>query len=126
MSGKYNLPANRIIKDTGKWEITTADGIFIKMMEIKQAGTYVPQHSHTWEHASLLSTGAVKLWKDGVLIGNFEAPHLFTIEANVKHLFMSTKPNTVIFCIHNVSRTGEVDVAEENIPKVDKSHVILS
>jgi hypothetical protein len=90
------------------------DGIFIKQLFIKSAGSLVPQHSHEYSHVSMLAVGAIRAWCDGVLLGDFVAPHPLHIAALKKHTFQSLVDNTLIYCIHNVSRTGEVDIHEEH------------
>lgn len=95
-------------------EIRMADGIFIKQMIVAKAGTYVPQHAHTWDHVSMLAAGAVRVWKDGALDGDYTAPTAIEIKAGVKHMFAALADNTIIYCIHNISRTGEVDIMEEH------------
>lgn len=95
-------------------EFTIQDDIFIKQMFMDRAGIYVPQHSHSYEHASMLASGSVRVWQDDVLIGDFKAPIPINIPARVKHRFMSLEPNTVVYCIHRIDRTGAVDIHEEH------------
>lgn len=95
-------------------EFHGADGVFVKQMHIKKAGSFVPQHSHTYDHLSMLAKGAVKVTVDGKLIGEFHAPAGINIAANTKHLFQTLKDDTIIYCIHNVSRMGEVEIHEEH------------
>ena len=93
-------------------EIKMADGVFIKQMLIETAGTYIPQHSHSYDHTSMLAVGSVRLWKDGLWVGDFTAPAGITIVAGVAHTFMALEDKTIVYCIHNVSRSGEVDIME--------------
>lgn len=95
-----------------EWAIE--DGIFIKQMYLEKKGTVVPQHSHEYDHVSMLAVGSVAVWVDGVLIGEMKAPKPITIKAHKKHTFMSLEDGTTIYCIHNISRTGEVDIHEEH------------
>jgi hypothetical protein len=94
-------------------EITTVDGIFIKEMHIPDQFTVVPQHSHRYDHTTMLAKGMVGMktgddheWRVHV------APAAIFIKAGVKHTFQSLEPDTILYCIHNVSRTGHVEVAE--------------
>lgn len=95
-------------------EIYIADDIFTKQMHIKHEGVFIPQHSHTYEHMSMLALGSVRVWQDGVYSGDYTAPVGIKIPANVKHTFMSLEPNTIIYCIHNTARTGQVEVNQEH------------
>lgn len=90
------------------------DGVACVLMAIPRAGTIVPQHAHNYAHISALVSGKVALWKDGIAMGTFAAPHQIVIEAHAKHLFQSLVNDTTILCIHNVSRSGEIEIAEEH------------
>jgi quercetin dioxygenase-like cupin family protein len=91
-----------------------ADDIFVKQMLVAKAGSYVPQHSHEFDHVSMLAVGSVTLWKDGVLDRVYHAPTGIAIKAGVKHLFRAEQDGTLIFCIHNVGRAGYVEILEEH------------
>jgi quercetin dioxygenase-like cupin family protein len=96
------------------WEHRTADNVFIKQMFIKEKGTFIPQHSHRYDHTSMLATGSVRVWMDGQLVGDLTAPCPIFIEAFKKHTFMSLEPNTLLYCIHNVTRGREVEIHLEH------------
>lgn len=82
------------------WEQDARDGVFIKMMHLKRMGMLVPQHAHQYAHTTLLAAGKLRVWREDVQMGDFEAPRSFWIEANVKHRFMSLVADTVAYCIH--------------------------
>lgn len=97
-------------------EFHTVDGVFIKQMYIAKAGTLIPQHSHAWDHTSMLATGWVWVWADGVSLGEFKAPAAITIKAGVRHTFQSLAHDTMIYCIHNLHGEEAVKVlAEHNL-----------
>lgn len=95
-------------------EIRMADDIFVKQIVIGRAGSFVPQHAHTWDHLSMIAAGSVNVWSDGRFLGKYRAPTGIVIEANAKHLFVTLEDNTIIYCIHSISRSGEVDIAHEH------------
>lgn len=95
-------------------EIVCTDGIFIKQMVCKEANLLVPQHAHKYSHHSMLATGSVRVWCDDKLKGDYIAPRSIFIKANSKHKFLSLEPNTVIYCIHRIDRTGEVEIEAEH------------
>lgn len=95
-------------------EIKMADGIFVKQMVIPRAGTMVPQHAHSYDHLSMLAVGAIRVWQDGALAGDFTAPAGIPITAGVKHLFLSLLDNTIVYCIHNISRADHVEIDAEH------------
>ena len=95
-------------------EFHSVDGVFIKSMGLPKAGIVVPQHSHVYAHLSMLARGSVRVWCDDELLGDFIAPRGIHIKAGAKHTFVSLEPDTLIYCIHNVSRTGEVEILERH------------
>jgi hypothetical protein len=102
------------VEEPELWEFATNDSVFIKQMFLRHAGTIVPQHSHAYAHSSLLAVGSVRLWKDGVLAGDHTAPTILSIDPGVKHLFQTLVDNTIVYCIHNLSRSGMVEILEEH------------
>jgi quercetin dioxygenase-like cupin family protein len=95
-------------------EIRMADGIFIKQITVPKAMTLVPQHSHTYDHTSMIAVGSFRVWKNGELLGDVTAPTGLMIEAGAKHAFLSLTDGATIYCIHNISRTGEMEIQEEH------------
>lgn len=95
------------------WEHTSVDGVFIKQMLLKEQGTMVPQHAHVYDHTTMLAVGSVRVWVDGKLEGDFQAPHPLFIRSKVKHTFQSLEPNTLLYCIHR-SRGGPIAIHAEH------------
>jgi hypothetical protein len=95
-------------------DLKIVDGIFVKVIDVPDAWTLIPQHSHAHDHVSLIATGAVQVYVGRSAPFEAIAPCALTIVAGVKHSFLSLEPNTRICCIHNVERTGEVEVLEEH------------
>lgn len=94
-------------------EFTIQDGILIKQMHMKKKDIYVPQHSHKYEHASMLASGSIRVWQDDICLGDFFAPIPINIPAGCKHTFRSLEDNTVVYCIHRMDREGKVEIEEE-------------
>jgi uncharacterized RmlC-like cupin family protein len=95
-------------------EFTIQDGIFIKQLLLASKGTFVPQHSHKYEHASMLASGSIRVWQDDELKGDFKAPIPISIPAGCKHTFMSLEDNTVVYCIHRTDRFDDVEIKEHH------------
>lgn len=95
-------------------KIITADGIETWQIEILNKGDIVPQHSHAYEHATLIARGSIRAWKEGTLLGEFTAPNHIIIAANTKHTFETLEDNVLIYCVHNIERNDEIEVAEEH------------
>lgn len=95
-------------------EVHIVDDVFVKQMRIAKAGTFIPQHSHKYDHLSMLALGRVHVWADGADLGEFEAPRGIVIKAGVKHLFQSLADDTIIYCIHNAARPDVAAILEEH------------
>lgn len=106
------IPAVQQIIELPEVEWCVSDGILIKQMAMDRAGILVPQHSHTYDHTSMLASGSVRVWQDDVFWQDVKAPLPIFIKAGVKHTFMSLEPS-VIYCIHRTDRTGQVDILDE-------------
>lgn len=78
-----------------------ADDIFYKQIRLEK-DQLVPQHAHDYDHTTLLAAGAVRMWCDGELIGDIEAPRAMLILAGKKHAFLALKDGTLLYCIHNL------------------------
>lgn len=104
----------RVEQQPDQTDIVMADGIFAKQMRMRGVGLYVPQHSHTWDHITFVSLGSIRVWKDGVLLGDFHAPAGLAIPAGTKHTFLTLTPDTIISCVHRIDRTGAVEIESEH------------
>ena len=98
-------------------EIRMADGVFMKTLRIEKAGTYVPQHAHSFDHVSVLVRGSVRLTAS---IGTttdtrvYRAPTAITIPARVKHLFEALEDDTIVLCVHDIGTAEGVSIEEEH------------
>jgi quercetin dioxygenase-like cupin family protein len=98
------------------------DDIFIKSMEFKKKGDAVHQHSHSYDHVTMIATGGLEVFVDGQSIGKYNAPYGLTILAHVKHKLVALKDNTLAYCIHNLKGKDYPSIHEENhIPEIKRS-----
>lgn len=95
-------------------EFRTADDIFIKEMNLKDAGMVVRQHSHKYGHTTLLAHGKLRAWRDDGQVAEYSAPASIYIPANTKHAFMSLVPDTIAYCIHRLEPGADVEIAAEH------------
>lgn len=93
--------------------INICEGLFVKHAVFAQ-DTYIPQHSHEFEHLSVVASGAVRVWQDDELMGDYRAPAGIVIRAHVKHLFLALEPNTSVLCVHRVDGNGEPAIHAEH------------
>ena len=90
-------------------EIKMADGIFVKQMALPRKDMCVIQHVHKHDHTSMVATGAVRVWRNGFYVGDFKAPTGIMIVAGISHQMQALEDGTLVYCIHNISRSGEVE-----------------
>jgi hypothetical protein len=100
--------------DQDGYEVTTADGVWIKQYHFPACGSIVAQHAHVWDHTTMIATGAVYLWKDGALDGKHVAPTCLFIKAGVRHTFQTVADDTAILCIHNALHPQVAAVLDEH------------
>jgi hypothetical protein len=97
--------------------LTIFEGIYCKAYTVPDAETLLPQHSHRWGHVTAVTSGAVRVWRDGVQLGDFHAPSLISIPAHMMHAFLTLTPATGLLCIHNADHAeadGEPPIAEHH------------
>ena len=93
------------------------DGIYCKAYTVPDAETLLPQHSHSHGHVTAVTAGAVRVWQDGRLLGDFRAPSLISIPAHTMHSFLTLEAATALLCIHNADHAdaeGEPSIAAEH------------
>lgn len=91
--------------------IHMCDGLFVKHA-VFAAGTHIPQHSHGFDHLSVIATGAVRVWQDGEVLGEYRAPAGIVIKAHRKHRFLALEPMTTVLCVHRLDENGDVPIDE--------------
>ena len=103
---------------TGQVVIKMTDDLFIHRTVVAESGTRLPQHAHVYDHISLISAGAVRVWAGSERLGDFEAPEGIVIKAGILHQFLTLKPDTIIDCIHRVDKMDAPEIAIEAKPLV--------
>lgn len=116
MKTKPLSPHGEKIELTQPYEVdfTTADGVFIKQVVVRNAGTWLPQHAHKYDHTTMLAKGKIFAWKDGQLDKQYAAPAALFIAAGVKHLFQTLVDDTILYCIHNAKHEKVAEVLAEH------------
>lgn len=84
-----------------KVEFFFEDDVFVKQIYLAKAGYSVPGHAHTYSHTWFLAAGRARLWRDGKIIGDFEAPTGIKINAGCFHTIAALTDGVLGYCIHN-------------------------
>ena len=85
------------------------------------ADKWLVQHSHKFDHLSILAQGSVELIVDGKT-SVIHAPACLTIEAG-KHHGVKSLTDVVWYCIHATACADETEVDEVIIAPVDLQQV---
>jgi quercetin dioxygenase-like cupin family protein len=74
-------------------------GVYFRSVFLAFAGTTIPQHVHSEDHATLVGNGKARLYVDGKFKQDIEAGHAVVIEAGKKHMFEALEDNTRLICV---------------------------
>lgn len=92
--------------------VTCADGIEVDTVRILKAGVHTGHHAHAYDHTTVVVRGAVNAWADGESLGRYDTGTTLQTRAGVKHHFEALEDDTTYVCVHNVSRTGAIEIAD--------------
>lgn len=82
-------------------EVALYAGLFVKLWSVRDAGTLLPQHAHSFSHLTLVMRGAVRAWRGEEMIGDFRAPAVIRIPADTLHNFLTLTNDVALACVHN-------------------------
>lgn len=77
-------------------------GIYFRGICLANALEAVPQHQHDHDHATLVASGAVRVWVENEYLGDFASPKAIEIKAGKAHIFQALEPMTRLYCVHNL------------------------
>ena len=95
-------------------DVLIADEVWAKPFRVPDAHTFLPQHSHSYGHVSVIVRGSVRVACEGMIIGSIKAPGAIVIEAKKKHMFETLEDDTIILCCHNIRDGETIEIHEEN------------
>lgn len=95
-------------------------GIYAKETFIPE-GKWLVQHTHKFDHLSVLAKGSIELIVDGQ-VSVIHAPACLTISAG-KHHGVKSLTDVVWYCIHATDCTDEDNIDEIIIADVDNRQV---
>lgn len=91
-----------------------SSGVYAKQMMLPK-GYFALSHAHTYDHLSILASGAVVIKTDNKE-EYYEAPACITIEKNTHHSITALE-DAVWFCIHATEETDAEKIDEVLIMK---------
>lgn len=96
-------------------KMIAVSNVFSRLMHFVNAGDIEIGHAHSYDHATLISSGAVRYevldGKDGEVVSSKDvyAPNFVFVKKNMYHRLIALEPNTVCACIHAI-RSIEEDI----------------
>jgi len=84
------------------------DNVFVRIHHFVRIGDTHQGHAHTFDHITLLSSGAVKMVHDNGE-EDYKAPFLIVTPKGIKHQFTALEENTVFCCIHAIRDGDSID-----------------
>ncbi len=105
-----------------KIQITCLSNVFVRKMDFAEKGIIELGHRHPFDHASLVSSGAVEIQvyddetKQLLPPVLYKAPSLVYIQKGVAHQITSVEDNTTVCCIHALRDEDETIIDPSMIP----------
>lgn len=98
-------------------KIMAISNVYVRMMHFASKGDCEYGHKHTFDHGTLVSSGAVLVeivdehTKETVSSKEFRAPEMIFIDKDKYHKITALEDNTVCGCIHAL-RTVDADIID--------------
>lgn len=89
-------------------KIVEACGLYFRSVILSDRGNIIPQHSHDHPHATFISSGRVRGWRNGEWIGDKGRGDAFEIEAGSAHVFLALEPDTMLTCVHSLDSADSI------------------
>ena len=80
--------------------------VWARQMHFIKAGDHETQHTHQFDHLTLLAKGSLDVSTNGANTV-FTAPHMIFISKDSIHSMTALEDNTVAYCIHALINSGE-------------------
>jgi len=96
-------------------QIVAISNVYSRLMHFVHKGDMEIGHTHTYDHATLVSTGSVRYevldstYGRTIASKEFKAPGYIFVEKNKHHKIVALEDNTVCVCIHAL-RTIDEDI----------------
>lgn len=106
-------------------KIAHVHNIFTRMMVFENVGDVEIEHTHQFDHATLVAHGSVLVKVRGKET-LFKAPQLIWIAKDLTHELVAQEAGTVCVCLHSTesSRSGMPPVAPEILAEVAATDIV--
>lgn len=103
-----------------KIKIFAVSNVYCRLMEFEKEGDTELGHSHLYDHATLLSKGALKvemLDESGNTTSQkiFKAPSFIFIAKDIKHKLIAIENDTIACCIHALRDIDEDIISSDTL-----------
>jgi len=99
-------------------KVICLSNVFTKLMHFKCKGDAAQGHTHTYDHATLVSSGTVlaeflDVHEQLISVKIFNSPGLIYVPKDVIHRLTALEDNTVCACIHALRTIDEEIISSE-------------
>lgn len=95
--------------------LSVVNNVWTRQMHFVKSGDHETQHSHQFDHVTLLAKGSMEIVTNGETT-IFKAPHMIFIAKEAVHSLTALEDDTLAYCIHPM---GAHDGVSEYIQYVD-------
>lgn len=89
--------------------IGSCHNVFIRQMHFVNKGDNEVQHTHAFDHITLLSKGSLDVECNGKHT-TFVAPHMIYIKADNVHGMTALEDDTLAYCIHAIGNSDKKNI----------------
>ena len=97
--------------------IGACHNVFIRQMHFVKAGDSETQHTHAFDHITLLSKGSLRVECNGQHT-TFTAPHMIYIKAEYVHGMTALEDDTLAYCIHAMGNSDKKHIDDIITPEM--------
>lgn len=97
--------------------IGSCHNIYIRQMHFINKGDNEIQHTHAFDHITLLSKGSLDVECNGEHT-TFHAPHMIYIKANYIHAMTALEDDTLAYCINSVETSSKKNIDDIITPEM--------
>ena len=90
-------------------QIASSHNVFIRQIHFKKAGDREVQHTHSFDHVTLLAKGSIEVECNGKLT-TFVAPHMIYIRADYIHGMVALEDDSLAYCVHAMNNIDKKNI----------------
>jgi len=100
-----------------KEAISIVSNVWIRQLEFEHAGDIKEEHTHPFDHQTLIAKGKFDVTVDGQTT-TFSAPQIVYVKKGLVHTFKCVSSDGLAYCIHPIRDGDEVTdiISDDQMP----------